>query len=136
MSTAKLMNGLVLFGHGARDPQWADPMRRLRDRIVARAPGTPVEVAFLEIMEPDLAGAAAKLLAAGCSRVTIVPLFLGQGPHVRRDLAALIERLRATHPDLEVRCLAAVGEDEGVLEALATYALAALSSAGATVRTT
>jgi sirohydrochlorin cobaltochelatase len=120
------MNGLILFGHGARDPRWADPMRRLRERIAARAPQMPVELAFLEIMEPDLASAAATLTARGCTGVTIVPIFLGQGPHVRDDLAARVQRLRGAHPALEIRCVPPVGEDDGVLDALAGYALAAV----------
>jgi len=120
------MNGLILFGHGARDPRWAEPMLRLRERITARAPKTPVELAFLEIMEPDLGAAAANLVARGCTSVTIVPVFLGQGPHVREDLGALVERLRAEHPALDVRCVPPVGEDDGVVDALASCALAAL----------
>jgi sirohydrochlorin cobaltochelatase len=125
------MRGLILFAHGARDPRWAEPLARLRDRVAGAAPGSPVVVAFLEIMEPDLPGAAARLVAAGCDGLCIVPVFLGQGGHVRRDLAALIESLQHRHPGIEIRAVPAVGEDDGVLDALAAYCLTALDRPGA-----
>lgn len=125
------MEGLILFAHGARDPRWADPLRRLRDRIHTRAPGLPVELAFLDIMQPDLPTAADTLVAAGCTGLGIVPVFLGQGGHVRKDLAALIEAVHVRHPDVVIRCAAAVGEDDGVVDALATYSLSTTGLAGA-----
>ena len=120
------MEGLILFAHGARDPRWAEPLERLRARVAREAPG-PVSVAFLDIMQPDLPTAAADLVAAGCRGVCVVPVFLGHGGHVRRDLAALLEAVAARHPGIGVRAVPAVGEDEAVIDALAAYSLAALS---------
>ena len=119
------MQGLILFGHGARDPRWAEPLHRLRDRVAREAPG-PVSVAFLEIMQPDLPTAAADLVTTGCRRICIVPVFLGQGGHVRRDLAALLEAVATRNPGVDVRVVPAVGEDDTVIDALAAYSLAAL----------
>ena len=110
-----------MFGHGAKDARWAEPMRRLKERLAQSVPDVPVALAFLELMQPDLASAAATMVDAGCDRIAIVPVFLGQGGHVRRDLAALIETLRSQYPDVDVSCAAAVGEDEAVLDALAAY---------------
>lgn len=120
------MQGLILFAHGARDPRWAEPLNRLRERVAVRAPG-PVTVAFLDIMQPDLPTAAAKLVAAGCRGLCIVPIFLGEGGHVRRDLAALLEAVSARNPDVDIRVVPAIGEDDTVIDALAAYSLAALN---------
>ena len=120
------MDGLILFAHGARAPRWAEPLERLRERVARSAPG-PVGVAFLDIMQPDLPTAAAELVAAGCRGICVVPVFLGQGGHVRRDLAALLETVAARHPDVALRAVPAVGEDEAVIDALAAYSLAALA---------
>jgi len=120
------MRGLILFAHGARDPCWAEPLDRLRDRVARAAPGTPVAVAFLDIMQPDLPAAADRLVASGCDGLCIVPVFLGQGGHVRRDLVALVQLLVDRHPGIDIRAAPAIGEDDGVLDALAVYCLAAL----------
>jgi len=118
-------HGVVLFAHGARDPRWAEPFERLRTLVAglvaARSFDTPVELAYLELMVPDLAVAIERLAGQGCTSVVVVPIFLGQGGHIRRDLPAQIERVRASHPELSITCATAAGEDDAVLKALAQY---------------
>jgi sirohydrochlorin cobaltochelatase len=120
-------HGLVLFGHGARDVRWREPFERLADKLsAARGSGgeaSPVVLAFLELMEPDLPTAVGQLAAAGCDVITVVPVFFGQGGHIRKDLPEIIERCRALQPAVEIRCAVAVGEDEAVLDAVAQYCL-------------
>ena len=118
-------HGLVLFAHGARDVQWREPFERLAEKVRAArgADAGAVLLAFLELMEPDLPTAVGDLVSDGCSVVTVVPVFFGQGGHVRRDLPEVIERCRGMYPAVEIRCAVAVGEDEGVLDAVAGYCL-------------
>ncbi|UQO99634.1 CbiX/SirB N-terminal domain-containing protein [Burkholderia multivorans] len=116
-------HGIVLFGHGARDPRWAEPFERLAARLRAAGSAAQVSLAFLELMAPSLDAAVAAQIAAGCTRVTVVPVFFGQGGHVRRDLPQLIDACRAAHPGVEIRCATAVGEDDGVLDAIARYCI-------------
>ncbi|HEX3383049.1 MAG TPA: CbiX/SirB N-terminal domain-containing protein [Paraburkholderia sp.] len=121
------MHGLILFGHGARDARWREPFERLADKLRAARAATggaqAVTLAFLELMEPDLPTAVAQLVAQGCDALTVVPVFFGQGGHVRKDLPALVDQCRAAHPGVEIRCAVAVGEDDSVLDALAQYCL-------------
>ncbi|MBK3780996.1 CbiX/SirB N-terminal domain-containing protein [Paraburkholderia nemoris] len=118
-------HGLVLFAHGARDVRWREPFERLAEKVRAArgADAGAVLLAFLELMEPDLPTAVGSLVSDGCSVVTVVPVFFGQGGHVRRDLPEVIERCRGVYPAVEIRCAVAVGEDEGVLDAVAGYCL-------------
>jgi sirohydrochlorin cobaltochelatase len=117
-------HGLILFGHGARDPRWAEPFQRLLSRISdARGAEQPVSLAFLELMAPDLPSAVAAQVDEGCTSITVVPVFFGQGGHVRKDLPKILEACRDVHPEVLIQCATAVGEDEGVLEAVALYCL-------------
>ena len=120
------MRGMILFAHGARDPRWAEPLERLRERLWRTIPETPVALAFLEFCTPDLGDAADALIATGCDSLTIVPVFLGQGGHVRRDLAQLVDALAVRVPAVRIRCVHAAGEDDGVLDALAAYCASTL----------
>jgi sirohydrochlorin cobaltochelatase len=122
---------LILLGHGARDPGWATPLHRIKARICAAAPGTKVELAFLEFMEPTLEAAMAALVAADCPRIHVLPVFLAQGGHLKRELPARIESLRRAHPRCELALAAAAGEDPGVIAAIASCALARLTPEGA-----
>ena len=119
---------LILFAHGARDPGWAQPFERLAARVRAKAPGREVRLAFLELMSPDLVQAASELVAGGAKSISVVPIFLGQGGHIRRDLPSLIEELRSQHPDVKIKCASPAGEEESVLEAMARYCVAQLDS--------
>lgn len=125
-----MKKSLILFAHGARDPNWAEPFRRLRALTQASLPEVAVELAFLELMTPDLPQLAAQQIADGAQQVTIVPVFLGQGGHVRRDLPVLVEQLQQAHPGIQFRVAAAAGEDAGVLQALAHYCIAEVGAAG------
>jgi sirohydrochlorin cobaltochelatase len=117
-------NGLLLIAHGARSPDWAAPFHDVMGRIRAMRPELPAELAFLELMSPTLLEAGARLAAAGCTHAEVLPLFLGGGGHVRRDLPHLIEQLQAAHPGLRCTLHAAVGELGTVIQAMADAALA------------
>ena len=121
-----MKQGLVLFAHGARDARWAEPFERLRARVEKRAPAVAVRLAYLELMRPDLPTAVADLVRAGAADIRIVPIFFGQGGHVREDLPEAVALLKRDHPQVTIHCTAPAGEDPAVIEALARYCLEGL----------
>lgn len=123
-----MKSGIVLFAHGARDPAWAAPFEAVASSVRQQHPEAGVRLAFLEFMPPTLAEAGASLVAEGCGRITVLPLFLGAGGHVRKDLPRLVEALRQAHPGVEFALHAAVGEAGAVIAAMAGVAAAALSN--------
>jgi len=122
-----LSRAIVLFAHGARDPRWAEPFEAVAARVRAAARDCRVALAFLELMAPTLGDAAVGLVDAGATRIDVVPLFLGTGGHLRRDLPPLVEALRGAHPAVEIRLHAAIGEHPRVVDAMAAAAVAAAS---------
>ena len=118
--------GLLLFAHGARDPRWALPFEDIARRVRQREPALAVQLAFLEFMVPTLHEAGETLVGAGCTRVDVVPLFLGAGGHVRKDLPELLAGLSAAHPRVQWRLQRAVGEIDSVIEAMAHAAVDSL----------
>lgn len=123
---------LILFAHGARAESWKAPFERLRDMTQERMPDVPVSLAFLELMEPRLPAQVAALAAEGVSDITVVPVFLGQGGHVLRDLPLMVGELRVTHPGLAIKVAGAVGEDPDVLNAMTDYCVSAAKAAAYT----
>jgi sirohydrochlorin cobaltochelatase len=121
------MRALVLFAHGARAASWAAPFERLREMTAARAPQVSVSLAFLELMEPRLPAEVARLAAAGVDDVTVVPVFLGQGGHLLRDLPLLVAQLEIDHPGVAIKVVGAIGEDPAVLDAMTGYCVASLA---------
>jgi len=126
-----LNQAIVLFAHGARDPEWAGPVNRLAALLRSRQPQVLVRPAFLEFMSPGFDQAVDELVAQGASRILVVPIFLAQGGHLKRDLPQLIERAARRHPNSVLCLAAAVGEDDRVLAAMGDFALAELARADA-----
>ncbi|MBU3621089.1 sirohydrochlorin chelatase [Polynucleobacter sp. CS-Odin-A6] len=120
------MQGIILFGHGARDARWREPFDRLVSLWRAQHPNVLVELAFLELMEPSLEEAIAFHASAGASEVLIVPVFFGQGGHLRNDFPVLLSACREKFPVITLSATPAVGEDEAVLQAIIDFGARAL----------
>ena len=112
-------SAVILFAHGAREPEWAQPLEGIRDRL--RAVAIPVELAFLEFMSPSLDEAAARLAGKGTETVVIVPLFLAQGAHLKRELPAMVAKIRKRHAKTAFRVTAALGDSPEILAAIAEW---------------
>lgn len=114
---------LILFAHGSRDPEWAAPFHAIREAIRAAAPDARVELAFLEIMQPSLSEAIEALRGEGVREIVVVPAFMAQGGHLKRDLPELIRREQVRYKDCVIRQAKAIGEAPAVIGAIARYAL-------------
>ena len=81
-------------------------------------------------MTPEPAGRRRRAVARpAATQVDVLPMFLGTGGHVRKDLPPMMERLRERHPSVRWRLHDAVGEQPRVREAMAAAALALLTAA-------
>ncbi|MGZ5180578.1 MAG: sirohydrochlorin chelatase [Ramlibacter sp.] len=118
-----MTRAVVLFGHGSRDPGWRAPMDAVAGRIRQRDPQVAVACAFLELQQPDLPSAVDGLVAAGATRITVLPMFLGVGKHAREDLPVLVNGIRRRHPTVALEVAQPVGESPDLLDLVATMAL-------------
>ena len=115
------MKAIILFGHGARDVRWREPFDRLTVMWREQHSSIPVEVAFLEMMQPSLEGAISNLAGNGVSDITVVPVFFGQGGHLRNDFPLLLDACREKFPQIALSATPAVGEDLAVLQAIIDF---------------
>ena len=113
-----MTEGIVLFAHGSREREWARPFEQLAAAL-ARKSGSPVRLAYLELMPPSLDQAIAELVTEGANAIRIVPVFLGQGGHVKQDLPKLLEAARQHHPRVVFSLDAPIGEQRIVIDAIA-----------------
>ena len=111
-----MRDGIVLFAHGSREPGWARPFENIARQLSGQF---PVELAYLERMQPTLDEAVAALVSKGAKRVRIIPLFLGEGGHVRDDLPKLAAAARAKHAGVEIVLEQTIGERKEITDAIA-----------------
>ena len=115
------MKAIILFGHGARDARWSEPFDRLVGLWQEQHPAVPVEVAFLEMMQPSLDEAVSRLVNKGAKTIAVVPVFFGQGGHLRNDFPLLLDACREKFPQISLSATPAVGEDLAVLQAIIDF---------------
>ena len=113
-----MKQGIVLLAHGSRDPHWSRPFERLAADLSRRLPAAFVALSFLEHGR-SLAEAVADVAAKGAAQIRVVPVFLGQGGHVKEDLPRLVAAVQKDFPGAEIRLEPAIGEQPAVIEAMA-----------------
>ncbi|MGH8648676.1 MAG: sirohydrochlorin chelatase [Burkholderiales bacterium] len=114
-------SALVLFAHGARDAPWSEPFRAIRQAVATRRPDLTVELAFLELMQPALGDCVAQLVKDRHTRITVAPLFLAQGGHLKKDLPLLLKELKKKHPAADIAVLPPSGEVTELLNAISEW---------------
>ena len=101
--TIKLVTGIIVFAHGSRIESANEAVRKVASELAKLGEFAAVEPAFLELGQPDLAGAVSKIAERGIEQITIVPYFLTLGLHMERDLPRLIDGIAVVHPSLDIR---------------------------------
>jgi precorrin-8X/cobalt-precorrin-8 methylmutase len=93
----------VLFaGHGSRASDAAEAMLAAVDNVRSRGTYPIVETGYLEMTEPDIPEALRRCVEQGATRVLVVPYFLHQGMHIRRDIPAVLRKEADRYPGLSV----------------------------------
>ncbi len=118
-----MTRAIILFAHGARDPQWAQPFEKIRARMQQQLPDTNITLAFLELMQPGLADTVKNLAQQQFTQITLVPLFMAQGGHLKKDLPLLLDDIRRDNPKLSISVTPPIGESEDILALIAQWAV-------------
>ena len=122
------MTGFVVFAHGSRIESANQAVREVSIQMAASGQHV-VEAAFLEIGEPDLAGAARRLVSRGVTRIVVIPYFLTLGTHMQRDLPRLASEASRVNGGIEIQITSPLDGHPGLLQALLDRAGEALDTA-------
>ncbi len=98
-----MTSGVILFAHGSRVESANEGVRAVAKELARAGSLDHVEPAFLELGQPDLAGAVDRLVSQGVKRIIVLPYFLTLGLHLERDLPGIIAEAASRHPDVELR---------------------------------
>ncbi|TAK68786.1 MAG: cobalamin biosynthesis protein CbiX [Betaproteobacteria bacterium] len=122
------VQAIILFAHGARDPEWAVPFGIIKQQLQAARPEVQVELAYQDFMTPSLEAAVAQSAARGAQRIVLVPLFMAQGGHLKQDLPLLVAKILEQHPRLDLRVMPAIGDAPEILQAITDWVLRGASA--------
>lgn len=78
--------GVLLVGHGTRDPAGVAEFHCLSAGVAQRLEPLVCEACFLELVKPSIDVAVARLVRRGVRRLTVLPVMLFAARHVLRDI--------------------------------------------------
>ena len=87
--------GILLCGHGSRDPKAVEEFINVVNKIKSRLSTIPVEFGFLEFNRPIISEALDKLKNKGVVRVIALPAMLFAAGHTKNDIPAVLNKYSA-----------------------------------------
>jgi sirohydrochlorin ferrochelatase len=120
------MTGFIVFAHGSRIESANQAVRDIAAKMAASR-SEIVEAAFLELGQPDLTGAAARLVVRGASHIIVIPYFLTLGTHMQRDLPRLVQDAARQNGGVEIEVTSPLDGHPALLDALLDRASEALA---------
>lgn len=97
----------ILLAHGSPDPVWRKTFQILAGPALDA--NDAARLAFMESASPSLEETVHALTRDGITRISVLPLFLARGRHLRRDLPQMIEELQSRYP-VRIELLPPIGE--------------------------
>jgi len=94
--------GLLLCGHGSRDPEGTAAFRELVAGVQTRHPDIVVDYGFLEFAHPVYAAAVERMYQKGVRQIIALPVMLFAGGHAKNDIPYELNTLQRQYPDLTI----------------------------------
>ena len=126
--------GIVIAGHGSRDPDGIREFEALMALVRAGAPQHVVSHGYLEFASPTIDQALAANLAAGARQVVMVPGVLLAASHAKNDMPSELLTFARAHPDIDFHFGAPLGLHPLLLQLIQERIIAAESTSARTVR--
>ncbi len=90
-------DGILLVGHGTRDAAGQAGLLSTATELAGRVPHLAVEAGFLELAEPSITAALARLAARRVERIVVVPVLLFAAGHAKEDIPRAVADGAAIH---------------------------------------
>lgn len=109
-------DGLLLIGHGTRDPAGLAEFWQLVELLRREQPDWQIEGCLLELAQPTIAEGLGNLIRRGTHRVRVVPLVLFAAGHAKRDIPAALATAADEHPGVVIDQAPHLGCHEAIVE--------------------
>lgn len=111
--------GILIIAHGSRAKQTIDTMETIFDYVRKQFPGLPMQLAYMEFCDINLETGLDLLKEQGVNDITVVPYFLFEGMHIRKDIPEEIGKYMEDNPGIRIRMGNILGADTRIGDVLA-----------------
>jgi sirohydrochlorin ferrochelatase len=117
---------LLLIAHGSRRAEANADLDYLAAELRTRGGYLVVQPSYLELADPGIVPGGEMCVAAGASKVVMLPYFLSPGRHVVEDLTAARDELARRHPAVQFVLAEPLGRHPLMLQVVTERAREAL----------
>ena len=117
--------GVLICGHGSRDPEAIAEFELVAAALQPRLPAFDFATGYLEFARPTIQDGLALLAAGGARQILAIPGMLFAASHVKNDLPWEVNSFNAANPGVEVRLGRDLGIETKLLQAAADRIAAA-----------
>ena len=120
-----MKRAILLVDHGSRRAEANAMLEEVTALLRERAPDRAVQIAHMELAEPNIGDGIDACAAQGAEEIVVHPFFLGPGRHTTEDIPRLVAEAARRHPRIRVR----ISEPLGAHPKLVDVILARLEEA-------
>ena len=113
-----MKRAILLIDHGSRRAEANALLEDVADQVRRRTPESIVEVAHMEIAEPDIGEGIETCVEKGATHIIVHPFFLGPGRHTSEDIPAQVERAGQRHPNVRIRISEPLGSHAALIDVI------------------
>ena len=110
------MKGILICGHGSRDPEGVEGFKELVRLLKLRYPDRVVDYGFLEFSHPVYAAAVERMYVAGVREIIAIPAILFAGGHAKNDIPYEMNSLQSQYKDLKITLGKHIGITPSILQ--------------------
>lgn len=95
------MQAVLFVGHGSRDPQGNEEVRRFVEGMKERIDVPIIETCFLEFEAPTMIEGLTTCVKRGATQVAVIPMMLFAAGHSKIHIPAAIDQVKALYPHVQ-----------------------------------
>jgi len=112
-----MKEGIILLSHGSKSALANQELLALR-KALEEDLKVRVKEANLQFSKPDFWQAVEELVDQNIQRITVVPLFVFAGKHVKADLPSLLAEVRNKYPKITFKTISHLAGEVNLLKNL------------------
>lgn len=112
------MQGVLILAHGSREKETEKTLNGVVAVLKERLQSVAVEKAFLQFSETNLEKGLLKLVQAGVTDIKVIPYFLFEGVHFKKDIPEEIKEFNQKYPQVTITLGRTLGGDSRLVEIL------------------
>ncbi|KAB2954185.1 hypothetical protein F9B85_00325 [Heliorestis acidaminivorans] len=112
-----MKSGVILLSHGSRSKEANENAIIVGEMVKKKYNIEPLLVTFMELAEPSLEDGVRRLIEEEkVDHIKVVPLFLNNGIHLKRDVPRMLEELRTQYGHVTFNQGRPFGTDERLVD--------------------